>query len=199
MVCPKATACESSTTRHLARWAAVTLAWCIFAFTRTAHAEPAYAGDVALGMGVGATDSGGAAGLNLQVNFRNAGWMGRIGAIGGLGHIAYLGAGKLWSSDISETFSYALHAGLEAAAVTHEEIHCSDSGTTTADNWILGGGDCESSGWSAYGGGGSVGASIDAHFGAFVLGLHGTGQALATAEGGAGSAVLALRFGMAFR
>ncbi len=150
------------------------------------------------GLGVGATDSGGAVGLDLQVNFRDAGWMGRLGVVGGLGYITYLGAGKLWSGDLSQTFSYALHAGLEAAAVAHKEIWCWDSGTTTSDNWIFGG-DCDSTEWKAFGGGAAVGASIDAHFGAFLLGLHGTGQALATAEGPAGSAILAVRLGAAFR
>jgi hypothetical protein len=125
--------------------------------------------------------------------------MGRLGGVSGLGHITYLGAGKLWIGDLSETFSYALHAGLEAAAVAHKEIRCWDSGTTTSDNWILGGDDCDSTQWKAFGGGAAVGASIDAHFGAILLGLHLTGQALATAEGPAGAAILAVRLGAAFR
>lgn len=198
-LCAGATPREARATLRVARRTALLPALLSLVFTSPARAEPAYKCDVAFGVGVGATDSGSAAGLDLQVNFRDAGWMARLGGVAGLGHIAYLGAGKLWIGDLSETFSYALHAGLEAAAVAHKEISCGDSGTTTSDNWILGGDDCDSTGWKAFGGGAAVGASIDAHFGAFLLGLHLTGQALATAEGPAGAAILAVRLGAAFR
>lgn len=155
---------------------------------------------LAFGGGLG-PDSKNALDLNLQVNRRIAGFAIRTGVVVNWDSgLAYVGGGPLWSDEIfGKWVSYTLYAGLDVGKVSRtERIACYGDGESSPfEISLFETGYCDYRHLSAYGAGPGVGASVNANFWGFMLGVQGTGQVLLSSVPGA-AATLNLQVGAAF-